>query len=354
MGSMRNVGLRKAVNAWAAAVNERNYKRQMALNAVGRMQDIVLARGFTSWLDLHEAHKVTGRNSRFLNLIATRLLKSSGARYGFAVWQHTCRAARAHAEALRVQRLAFRRRIQRSLYTWLRNGSNAKVDLVCQKLAQTEADLEEARRAAKVMEAEAMELRRMLVDRNDGRHTNLQLEAEATHLRKALSETRALNKQLEDRAGHFDEQYRRLWRATHDPTYVSSTQYVEKGFQMVPDSKTRVEELQQQRQQEDRTLSNFQPSSDDLLNIKAVPGEPALRCSRSSVVSVSTFSSRQMRTPVTHDKSISPMGPRGRSPPGMAAELTRLSDQWPATLRTPQARSPALHAATGRTATPRY
>jgi len=78
---------------------------------------------------------------------------------------------------------------------------------------RADAELERARR-------EADELRRRA---SDDHRVRLAAEAETAFLRKALMEARALNEDATARASRFDEAYRRLWRATHDPQYVEST-----------------------------------------------------------------------------------------------------------------------------------
>ena len=332
MSSMRNVPVRKAFNTLRAMWEQFCCMRK----ALASMIYAQARRGLNGWMARHLALRSATRESRKLAIFAARLLKGGKAKYGFDVWRQVCRREREDSEAKRIFRMIFRTKILKFLYRWIRNGSNWKIDLVCSRLAQTEADLHEVRRAAKVMEAEAIELRRMLGDHNEERKSNLRLEAEANHLRSSLAETRALNKQLEERASHFDTQYRRLWRATHDPTYISSIQEEKRLHTYTPGSRSRVDEMQHRREEEDAALADHEPKSGDLLNIKQIPGEPALRCSRSSVMAVSTFSSRQMRSP-----SASPT--RARSP-GLNGELQRFSElrQWREAQLTPSARSPAL------------
>ena len=297
MNSMRDVGRRRALNSWRALwralEDDRKHKRLMAICASARMGSILLTRGLSVWHEWIQARRAVRRESCLVQVIAVRLLRSSAVRYGFQLWWQVCRQILKRAEAVRLQRASFCHRIRCSFYAWMRNGCHKKVGYVCAQFAQTQADLETARSAAQVLEGEAIELRRMLVEQNDGRRTNLVLEAEVSHLRTALAETRALNKQLEERAGHFDQQYRRLWRATHDPTYISSVQ-AEARLLFVPGSRGRVEKMQQRRQKEDEALGDFEPRSDDRLTIKPPPGELAVQCCRSSTTSVSTFSSRQM------------------------------------------------------------
>ena len=332
MTSMRNVPVRKAYNTLRAMWEQLCWMRK----ALASMIYAQARRGLNAWMARHLALRNATRESRKLAIFAARLLKGGKVKYGFDVWRQVCRREREDSEAKRIFRMIFRSKMLKFLYRWIRNGSNWKIDLVCSRLAQTEADLHEVRRAAKVMEAEAIELRRMLGDHNEERKSNLRLEAEANHLRSSLAETRALNKQLEERASHFDTQYRRLWRATHDPTYISSIQEEKRLHTYTPGSRSRVDEMQHRREQEDAALADHEPKSDDFLNIKQIPGEPALRCSRSSVMAVSTFSSRQMRSP-----SASPT--RARSP-GLNGELQRFSElrQWREAQLTPSAHSPAL------------
>jgi hypothetical protein len=332
MSSMRNVPVRKAYNTLRAMWEQLCWMRK----ALASMIYAQARRGLNAWMARHLALRNATRESRKLAIFAARLLKGGKVKYGFDVWRQVCRREREDSEAKRIFRMIFRSKMLKFLYRWIRNGSNWKIDLVCSRLAQTEADLHEVRRAAKVMEAEAIELRRMLGDHNEERKSNLRLEAEANHLRSSLAETRALNKQLEERASHFDTQYRRLWRATHDPTYISSIQEEKRLHTYTPGSRSRVDEMQHRREQEDAALADHEPKSDDFLNIKQIPGEPALRCSRSSVMAVSTFSSRQMRSP-----SASPT--RARSP-GLNGELQRFSElrQWREAQLTPSAHSPAL------------
>ena len=332
MSSMRNIPVRKAYNTLRAMWEQLCWMRK----ALASMIYAQARRGLNAWMARHLALRNATRESRKLAIFAARLLKGGKVKYGFDVWRQVCRREREDSEAKRIFRMIFRSKMLKFLYRWIRNGSNWKIDLVCSRLAQTEADLHEVRRAAKVMEAEAIELRRMLGDHNEERKSNLRLEAEANHLRSSLAETRALNKQLEERASHFDTQYRRLWRATHDPTYISSIQEEKRLHTYTPGSRSRVDEMQHRREQEDAALADHEPKSDDFLNIKQIPGEPALRCSRSSVMAVSTFSSRQMRSP-----SASPT--RARSP-GLNGELQRFSElrQWREAQLTPSAHSPAL------------
>ena len=81
-----------------------------------------------------------------------------------------------------------------------------------QRVVQAETAAEAARDSMSGMQQQLMEARRACVT----------ADAETAFVRKSLVETRALAKETASRATRFDEAYRRLWRATHDPAFLES------------------------------------------------------------------------------------------------------------------------------------
>jgi len=108
-------------------------------------------------------------------------------------------------------------------------------------------------------------------------------EAEITRLRQALDEAHECNQRLEARAVHFDEQYRRLWRATHDPVYVAATgKAPNEGFRPPPTRRER-EVVERRESSELESLPSFSKSrtesdstnEDDDESLNASLGSPS-------------------------------------------------------------------------------
>ena len=87
-------------------------------------------------------------------------------------------------------------------------------------VSELEARAEEAAHALDKAQAAAHEAN---ARGDDERRKRLAAEAEASFLRGALGNARELSSEASAKASRFDEAYRRLWRATHDPNYIEST-----------------------------------------------------------------------------------------------------------------------------------
>ena len=130
----------------------------------------------------------------------------------------------------------------------------------------------EAKSAVSGLQAEVSELRQAALDRASDRFARASAEAEIARLRQALDEAHECSQRLEARAVHFDEQYRRLWRATHDPVYVAATgKAPNEGFRAPPTRREReVVERRESRELESllsysksRTESDSMDEDDD-------------------------------------------------------------------------------------------
>jgi hypothetical protein len=233
-------------------------------------------RAIVVWAAHSRALRAARRASRFLVAMSTRLCRTEAQRSAFGSWAHSWRRgvqwerlkaaalSAAHATThgallqqllrcalLQWGRVAHRRARMLATVELGRERRNAVsgAEQLEARLAESEAEgrllvlelkaqAEEAElvlaRVVSELEARAEEAAHALdkaqaaaheanARGDDERRKRLAAEAEASFLRGALSNARELSSEASAKASRFDEAYRRLWRATHDPNYIEST-----------------------------------------------------------------------------------------------------------------------------------
>jgi len=233
-------------------------------------------RAIVVWAAHSRALRAARRASRFLVAMSTRLCRTEAQRSAFGSWAHSWRRgvqserlkaaalSAAHATThgallqqllrcalLQWGRVAHRRARMLATVELGRERRNAVsgAEQLEARLAESEAEgrllvlelkaqAEEAElvlaRVVSELEARAEEAAHALdkaqaaaheanARGDDERRKRLAAEAEASFLRGALGNARELSSEASAKASRFDEAYRRLWRATHDPNYIEST-----------------------------------------------------------------------------------------------------------------------------------
>jgi len=77
-------------------------------------------------------------------------------------------------------------------------------------------------------------LRTVLADATEYKRSTQPLEEEAQALRQSLTSTDKAHSELQARYSSLEEQYKRLWRATHDPTYIDFGTPLKTDLHMAP------------------------------------------------------------------------------------------------------------------------
>jgi hypothetical protein len=304
---MRHHGMRRALNGWAEALRSARALISLATKAIQRLRYYPVARSFGAWERHRRRRNASQRNDRFLTAVARRLLHTNAARWGFDTWRRTQRGRLSFAQAQRRLIVTHMGALRSAVFTWARRAYQWKADGALSQLAGAQEELAQAHQ--RIRESES-----------DDRRSITTLEMESAALRKSLSEARGLNKTLEERAAHFDQQYRRLWKATHDPAYVTAMR-------------------------SDPSQSGSS-RSDSWQQHESKRGSGGTRSSFGSNVSVESTTVVQPSLIGSRSPSLRSVGLLGQSP-NAASEIMRRAELWQATLKTPS-RSPAFRPSTTR------
>ena len=325
VNTLRQVGVRRALNTLQAQLEETRRLYRVLARALTAMRNIDARHALMRWADGRMRRRGICRRVLVLRSVACTHLLTHCIGGAFRHWRRGVVCARRIMHTAALERCAedayARDALRGGMHSWARAVSRERSGAAAMRLREQERELHKARRTIASLQTEVGDLRRALADTADERAWRVHFEQEIIGLRKALEEAQKASRAHEGRSADLEEQYRRLWRATHDPNYIGAAQTDEPLIWRVPASKDVVDKLQQAQSGATRHTPRIQ----DLPYTRSA--EDAARCSRSSVTNVSTFSSRQMRTsPSAHGRGAVTM-------PGSPLEISRKSELWPGTLR---------------------
>ena len=245
--SLGSVPLRKAYNTWVAQWAHGTHMAILGLRAVTAIAFAELRRGLNTWVDAAFDHKSANRKARLLYQSAARHLLTRTIGGCFQLWRSSCERRSRMLGRKSMQRcfavLTARDAMRSAMRAWAREADLGRRQEMSIVYRDVERDLAAARKRVSALEGEVAELRKSLIERADEIAWKSSFEAENGKLRKQLDEERKAIKGLEGRNGELEEQYRRLWRATHDPNYVAPVQPDEQLVWKVPASRNVVDRL---------------------------------------------------------------------------------------------------------------